>query len=172
MLLATAVPVTSPKTEHHPGGESRVIPMFPELKPYLLDVFVQAEPGTTYVITQYRRLNTNLRTELLRMMDRAGVAPWPKLFHNMRSSRQTELADVYPIQVVCEWMGNSEVVARENYLQMLDAHYERAARETTELPLQKAAQNPAQQSPAAHGTGSQTGRSEMPCPPRRSSPCR
>jgi len=29
------ITVYSPKTEHHPGGESRVIPIFPELRPYL-----------------------------------------------------------------------------------------------------------------------------------------
>jgi len=38
--------VRSPKTEHHEGGESRVVPIFPELRPYLEAVFDQAEPGT------------------------------------------------------------------------------------------------------------------------------
>ncbi|GIS62067.1 MAG: hypothetical protein CM1200mP2_42920 [Planctomycetaceae bacterium] len=31
--------VRSPKTEHHPGGESRVIPLFPELRPHRETVF-------------------------------------------------------------------------------------------------------------------------------------
>ena len=35
--------------------------------------------------TQYRKSKPNLRTHLLRFMERAGVEPWPKLFHNLRS---------------------------------------------------------------------------------------
>ncbi len=40
------ITVHSPKTEHHEGGESRQIPMFPEIRPYLEEVWEQAEPGT------------------------------------------------------------------------------------------------------------------------------
>ena len=29
----------------------------------------------------------------------------------MRSTRETELAEQYPLQVVCEWIGNSPQVA-------------------------------------------------------------
>lgn len=59
------ITVTSPKTEYHPGGESRQIPIFPELQPYLEEVFELADPGTEYVITKYRHSNINLRTQLL-----------------------------------------------------------------------------------------------------------
>ena len=72
--------VRSPKTEHCPGHESRYVPIFPELLPYLREVFEQAEPGTIYVITRYRKTNVNLRTELIRIIHRAGLKPWPKLF--------------------------------------------------------------------------------------------
>ena len=40
------ITVHCPKTEHHAGGESRQIPIFPELRPYLEEVWEQAEPGT------------------------------------------------------------------------------------------------------------------------------
>ena len=56
----------------------REIPIFPELKPYLEDVFELAEPGDEFVITRYRKKNANLRTQLLRILKRAGIAPWPK----------------------------------------------------------------------------------------------
>jgi len=50
--------VRSCKTEHHPGGDSRLIPLFPELEPYLLAVY--GEPGDSeYVITRYRDTNQN-----------------------------------------------------------------------------------------------------------------
>lgn len=46
--------VHSPKTERHAAGESRVVPIFPELRPYLVEAFEAAEPGTEYVVNRYR----------------------------------------------------------------------------------------------------------------------
>jgi len=128
--------VHSPKTAHHPGGESRTVPLFPELRPHLEAAFDEAEPGTEHVITRYRDSNQNLRTQLLRIIQRAGLEPWPKIFQNLRSSRETELAQQFPMHVVCSWIGNSEPVAAKHYLQVTDAHYEQAVGEAA----QKAAQ--------------------------------
>jgi len=119
--------VPSPKTEHHPGGEVRVIPLFPELMPHLQEVFDEAEEGTEFVITRYRDRNSNLRTQLQRIIERAGLKPWPKLFQNLRSTRETELAEDYPLHVVCAWIGNSQLVAAKHYLQITDEHFDRAA---------------------------------------------
>ena len=135
--------IHSSKTEHHPGGESRVTPLFPELRPYLEAVFDQAEEGTEYVITRYRETNINLRTMLLKIIARAGLEPWPKLFQNLRATRETELAEIYPMHVVCAWIGNSQPVAAKHYLQVTEEHFAEAA------------QNPAQQAHAEGGTGSQ-----------------
>ena len=120
--------VRSPKTEHHQGKESRQVPIFPELRPYLEEAFEQAEPGTCHVITRYRDKNANLRTQLERIIVRAGLDPWPKLFQNLRSTRETELAREYPIHVVCDWIGNSELVAAKHYLQTTDEDFEKASR--------------------------------------------
>jgi hypothetical protein len=57
------------------------------------------------------------------------------LWQNLRSTRQTELAERWPQHVVCAWLGNSQKVAQEHYLQVLDEHFEQAS---------EAAQNPAQ----------------------------
>ena len=137
--------VPSPKTEHLPGGRSRVIPMFPELQPYLLAVYNQAEPVTEYVITRYRGGNTNLRTQLQKIIRRAGIAPWPKLWQNLRSSRQTELVEFFPEHVVCAWIGNSRAVAAKHYLQVTDAHFENATRtdgcSALHNPVQQAAES-------------------------------
>ena len=62
--------VHSPKTEHHEGKESRVVPIFAELRPYLEAVWEEAEEGAVYVITRYRDKNANLRTQLLRIISR------------------------------------------------------------------------------------------------------
>ena len=119
--------VRSPKTEHHDGGESRIIPLFPELRPILQQAFDEAEPGTLYVISQYRVTNSNLRTTMEKIIWRAGLKPWQKLFNNLRSTRETELAEVYPMHVVCRWIGNSKPVAAENYLQLTEDHFRKAS---------------------------------------------
>jgi len=136
--------IHSPKTEHHPGGESRLIPLFPELLPYLREAFEEAEPGSEFVITRYRRPNCNLRTQLQRIIRKAGLKAWPRLFQNLRSSRETELCEQWPEHIVCSWIGNSKVVARRHYLQLRDEDFARAAQNPTheEHEAQKAAQQP------------------------------
>jgi hypothetical protein len=106
--------------------------IFPELRQYLDEVYQQATERTDYVITRYRDKNSNLRTQLKRIIRKAGLTPWPKLFQNLRSTRQTELAEQFPAQVVCAWIGNSPAVAREHYLQVTDEHFEKATRKTTQ----------------------------------------
>lgn len=127
--------VPSSKTERY-GKGTRVVPIFPELLPPLEEVFRMAVDDAEsrgmavdpeqFVITRYRESNINLRTALIRYAKRAGVEPWPKLFHNLRASRQTELEQEFPSYVVCGWLGNSEQVARRHYLQITEEHFHRA----------------------------------------------
>ena len=114
--------VRSPKTERHESKEERTIPIFPELRPHLEAVWEQAEPGAVFVISRYRKANS-MRKPFERIIQLAGLKPWPKLFHNLRGTRETELADTYPIHVVCAWIGNSQAVAKEHYLQVTDEHF-------------------------------------------------
>jgi integrase len=137
--------VHSPKTEHHPGGESRLVPLFPELLPHLQAAFDQAEAGQEYCITRYRRSNQNLGTQFRRIILKAGLTPWPKLFQNLRSTRQTELADQFPLHVVCAWIGNSSPVAMEHYLQVTDEHF----RQAVQNPVQPPSATPCPASPSA-----------------------
>lgn len=123
---AGTIHIRSPKTEAYRGGDERIIPMFPELRVVLLEAFERAEAGAEHVITRYRLNSTNLRTQMHRIIRRAGLVPWMKPFHNLRSSRQTELTEEFPVQCVCRWLGNSVTVARESYLQVTDAHLARA----------------------------------------------
>ena len=60
---------------------------------------------------------------------KAGFEPWPRLFNNLRSSRETELSHDWPMHIVCKWIGNSVPVAREHYLQVRDEDYAKAASE-------------------------------------------
>jgi integrase len=130
--------VHSPKTEHHEGGASRIVPIFPELRTYLLEAFDAAEAGAEYVVTRYRDAGVNLRTTLEKIISRAGLKSWPKLWQNLRSSRQTELMERFPAHVVCDWIGNSAAVALKHYLQVTDSHFDTAI-------AGKALHNPVQQ---------------------------
>ena len=136
------ITVTGPKTERFEGKGSRVIPLFPELRPYLEEAFEQAEPGAEYVITRYRRANSNLRTQLQRIIKRAGLKPWPRLFQNLRSSCETELAASHPIHVVTAWIGNTPEIARKHYLQVRDEDFDRATH--AQVDVGPCAQNAAQ----------------------------
>ena len=119
--------IPSPKTECHAGRESRMLPLFPELRPYLEAVFDAAEPGTTYVIDKHRIASANLRTTLERICNRAGVQLWERPFQNMRATRETELTQEHPLHVVVAWLGNSAPIAARHYLTVTDADFERAA---------------------------------------------
>ncbi len=119
------------KVEHHEGRGIRDVPIFGELRPYLETAFTEATVGgrypspETYVVDKpaYRKAamrpggwaNANLRSQFLKIMGRAGVDAWPRLFHSMRASRETELLRKHPKHVVCAWMGNTAAVADRHY---------------------------------------------------------
>jgi len=115
--------------------------MFPELRPYLDDVWKLAkeavlaldskERAKVHVITRYRDANSNLRTQLERIIARAGLKPWPKLFQNLRATRATELAAEYPAHVAADCLGHSTMVAQKHYWRTTDADFDKA---TSELP--------------------------------------
>ena len=129
--------VHASKKDHHEGEGIRVVPMFPELVPHFHAVFDDATEGAEYVITRYRDPAANLRTQLVRYIEAAGLTPWVRPWQNLRVSRATELADHFPSHVCAAWLGHSEKVADEFYRQVTDEHFLRAT--------SGAAQNPAQQ---------------------------
>lgn len=118
--------VRSSKTEHHEGKGTRFVPMFRVLRPYLERVWDEADPGNDHVITRYRDPNANLRTQLIRILGRAGVPPWPKLFHNFRASRASELAADFPAHVAAAWLGYSTLIANKHYWQVTDDDFSKA----------------------------------------------
>lgn len=130
--------VHSPKTEHFEGKAERIVPIFPELYPFLRDAFELAQPGQIHVIVGNRSdegmsngLTTNWRTQFLRIIRKAGQKSWPRLFHGLRAACETDLANKFPAHVVCEWLGNSMAVAKEHYLQVTEDHYQKATHNPT-----------------------------------------
>ena len=113
--------ILSPKT-----GE-RWCPLFPELRPYLQEAHDAAPDYTVNVFDKTITNRTNLRTQFSRIITRAGLPIWPKIFHNLRASCETELVEVYPIHVVCSWLGNSSAIAQKHYLQVRDENFNHAS---------------------------------------------
>jgi len=122
--------VHASKTKHHADAGIRTVPMFPELKPLFQDAFDNAKDGDVYCITRYRDKSVNLRTQLSKIIIRAGFEPWPKLFQNCRSTRETELFKMTGgnVKAVCSWIGNSPAVAMEHYAQVTEADLQNAAK--------------------------------------------
>jgi integrase len=148
------VTVFSPKLEHLPSNGIRQIPLFPELRRILEEAFEAAPEGAVHVVGRYRDGKQNLRTQFLRIIRKAGVQPWGRLFHNLRGSRETELVQDFPVHVVAHWLGNTPKVATAHYLQIRDSDYDRASQSRAQSDA-RGAQNTAQQASAASCTDSQ-----------------
>ena len=111
----SVIKVTSPKTEHHRGKDSRNVPLFPELREELERQFEDAKPGgIPYVIE--RDLFHNQRKKFEMIIFQAGLQQWPDLFQNLRRSRDNELSSQFPAYISAEWMGHSPAIARTYYL--------------------------------------------------------
>ena len=126
--------VQSPKTKCH-GKPSRTIPLFCELREHLETSFEIAPEGAVYVVDERFRkalkpdgswANCNLRTTFEKIIERAGLTQWPRLFHNLRASRETELVERFPVQVVAAWLGNTPTIALKHYLMTTDDHFAKA----------------------------------------------
>jgi len=108
--------IPEPKVEHHEGRGIRSCPIFPELRPILDEAFEIFGDKSEYVVPapQYRAAaNTAMG--------------WPRLFHSMRASRQTELQREFPLHVVCSWFGNSPRIAQQSYLLVTEEDFAKAA---------------------------------------------
>lgn len=71
--------------------------------------------------------------------------PSPRLFHDLRASRERELVGKYPIPVVTSWFGNTPDIAMQHDLLTTPEHFKAAVRGGTESDA-RATQNPAQRS--------------------------
>lgn len=127
--------VRATKVEHHAGHETRVVPIFPELRPYLEAARRDAKEGCEYVIARAKG-GPNLRRYAEQIIKKAGVQQWPKLFVNLRASCEKDLMEVHRPDAVLTWIGHSARVHLQHY-----------APGATECDFRKAVQIPVQ-SPA------------------------
>jgi len=115
----------SPKTERYKGKESRVIPLFPELKEELnaLKSEIDATPKN-YVISTNR---TTIFKKVEQIVFNAGLPRWERLIQNMRSSRAIEIYERFGGMAESEWVGHSQKTAQDHYLHVRDETFDAAA---------------------------------------------
>src|SRR5262249_49885331 len=68
----------------------------------------------------------NLRTQFGKIVRRAGVDPWPRLWHSLRASCESDLAQSFPLATVTKWLGNTPSVALRHYVDPTETAFERA----------------------------------------------
>ena len=95
------------------------------------------------------RSSSYLRKPMAAAIKRAGLKPWPKLFHNLRASRQTELAAIRPAHVVAAFLGNTERIAERHYLQVRDEDFDAVLNEVVRKPVRAMSTTPANARQAA-----------------------
>lgn len=127
--------IRSPKTERHEAGATRWVPIFPELMPLLEARFDDATEGDEFALPSYAKADKAKCTNMLRAaLKRAGVDRWKRLWHSLRATRQSELAELFPAHVVSRWIGNSVAIGEKHYMMVTPEHFERATQITTQTP--------------------------------------
>lgn len=99
---AKTILVHSPKTERYVGHETRLIPLFPELAKVLTELKADGTASKKVVLSMARFWTGghSVRKPLIAAIQRAGLEVWPRLWHSLRATRQTELEDRFPSHVV------------------------------------------------------------------------
>jgi integrase len=114
------------------GKRPRTVPIFAEIRGPLADA-CERRPihPETHLVSDARRVDvsvTAVRKELLAVMKQLGIVPWPRLFHNLRASCETDLIRAgYSPHVAAAWLGHSPGVAVKHYLSVPEEDYQRAA---------------------------------------------
>jgi len=115
--------IDSPKTG------LRRCPLFLRVRQALDEAWQHAEEGSDHVfplsfrkraMTRFGFRNANLRTTFDKIIRRAGLEPWPNLFHALRKSCETDLVRQFPLPQVAKWLGNSDAIAYRHYIDVTD----------------------------------------------------
>ena len=118
------------------------MPLFPEIEKLLSDRDAEAKPGDLHVLPMMEeRSNASFRKVLERAIVAAGVAPWPRLWHNLRGTRQNELLEAgFKRKAVYTWLGNSSDTADAHYEKCTEADWTRATAPLNAPPSQNMAE--------------------------------
>ena len=135
-----SITIHSPKTEHHPGKESRVVPLFPMLKVELVHQRIIADTGKdSYILPYIRTVTvTTINRVMKRLAERAGLPVTKRIFpQNMRVSASNDIADGFGWVKEAAWVGHANEVARKHYFTVTDADFQRAGQDEARTDANK-----------------------------------
>ncbi|MDO4630113.1 MAG: site-specific integrase [Planctomycetia bacterium] len=135
--IRICIPKKTTKAEQEQGNfKTRYIPLFPEIRE-ALEAYRAEIPSKTEKnegnepifpgMDDTERTGALLRKQLREVLRRAKIHEWPKLFMNLRANRDSELQDIYPFYIVCEWMGHSPDISLKHYTKAPDSAYRQAS---------------------------------------------
>ena len=64
------------------------------------------------------------KPELLKIIKRGGLTPWPRLFHTLRASCETDLLAHLPMHAMAAWLRHSAAVALKHYTRIPEGLYQ------------------------------------------------
>lgn len=110
---------------------TRKLPLFTGLRPYLTPMLNRPGGPQDYLLPTIggqdpKQIGSMLRQRVYRAIDRLGMEPWPRVFHSVRATRQTQLKELFGEKVACDWIGNSKDVFRRHYELIDDEIFTRA----------------------------------------------
>ncbi|MFY9254772.1 MAG: hypothetical protein WAO83_15075 [Fuerstiella sp.] len=78
----------------------------------------QSLPADQRIINRFSSTNNNLDKPFRKIIEAAGLSPWPKLFQNLRSSCESQwLKEGAKADLVANWIGHSVKIQNLNYVQ-------------------------------------------------------
>ena len=102
---------------------------FPKSTKHFPNCGLKPKEGSVHVISKHRNVS-NFGTQLVRIIEAAGLTIWPKRWQNLRATQATELARVLPSHVVTAICGHTEKIAQEDYRIVTDDDIQSAASQT------------------------------------------
>lgn len=105
----------------------RHCPIFPMVMPYFNEAYFDSPDGAKRIITHFNSaasITALMRKHIVRTLGESRM--WPKVMQQLRSTRRTELEELFPNHVVNDWLGHDGKTAEQHYLQVTPEHWERA----------------------------------------------
>lgn len=127
--------VTSPKTAHHAGGDSRRCALFPEIERELDALHaISGAGGNDFIAGEKQHRLIGIQSLAAKIIKKAGLLPIPRFFDNCRHSRSIELRNDPNIGcwLSAKMLGHSLKIADSNYSGIREEDYGRIAKKVTQ----------------------------------------
>ena len=107
----------------------RTMPILPDTTPILKELFDERNPKKDDFVFQCVSVR-NPRTTYEKIIKRAGVERYPRLFQNLRASAASDIANKYGSPAESAWVGHTEKIATAHYIKVTPDIVARAKEES------------------------------------------